>query len=73
MSNDKIRYDVLSPDGISIHPIDTYSSDRKAKVAFEKWKERYKIQGYYSSTKYGRIPLDELFDYCKIIQVLTSD
>jgi hypothetical protein len=61
-------YDVISPDGFSIHPVDTYSSKKKAKEAFEKWKKRYELQGYYSSN-YGRIPLDELHNHIKIIQL----
>ena len=65
----KPRYDVLSPDGFSIHPVDTYPSEKKAREAFDKWKERYKTQGYYSSTNYGRIPLDDLFNYCKVVTV----
>jgi len=37
--------------------------------AFEEWKKRYEMQGYYSSTNYGRIPLNELENYCKIILI----
>ena len=65
----KIRYDVISPDGFSIHPVDTYPSEKKAREAFDKWKKPYEIQGYYSSTNYGRIPLDELFNHCKIVEI----
>jgi len=36
---------------------------KKAKEAFNKWKERYVIQGYYSSNR-GRIPLSELEENC---------
>lgn len=61
------RFDVISPDGFSIHFSDTYKSVKEAKKAFEQWKKRYEMQGYYSSTNYGRIPLDELKDYCRIV------
>ena len=61
------RFDVISPDGFSIHFSDTYKSVKEAKEAFEQWKKRYEMQGYYSSTNYGRIPLDELKDYCRIV------
>lgn len=62
------EFDVISPDGIPIHPTDTYPSRAAAKTAFTQWKKRYEKQGYYSSN--GRqIPLDELEAYCKIIEV----
>lgn len=63
------KFDVISPDGFSIHFSDTYSSKKEARKAFEEWKKRYERQGYYSSTNYGRIPLDELENYCKIILI----
>ena len=63
----KKKYDVLSPDGFSIHPTDTYSSKKEARKAFEVWKKRYKLQGYYSSSRYGRIPLDELVNEVELI------
>lgn len=65
----KQRYQVISPDGFSIHPVDTYPTYKEAIDAFEQWKKHYEIQGYYSSNYYGRIPLDELSDYCKIERV----
>lgn len=64
----KKKYDILSPDGFSIHPVKTYSSPGAAWKAFDKWKKRYEMQGYYSSNR-GRIPLDELKDHCKLIPV----
>jgi hypothetical protein len=60
------KYQVLSPDGFTIE-FDKwfYRSMKKAKEAFENWKKRYEQQGYYSSTNYGRIPLNELENYCQ--------
>jgi len=59
------KWRILSPDGFTIEfGVPHYSSSEKMWESFEKWKERYRQQGYYSSTEYGRIPLDELFDYC---------
>lgn len=63
------KYDVLSPDGFSIHFSDTYTSKKKAKEAAEKWAEGYKRQGYYSSVRYGRIAIEEILDYCKLIEI----
>jgi hypothetical protein len=66
-----VRYDVISPDGIPIAPID-YPTKSAAKSAFDKWKSRFDQQGYYSTVMHGhyaRLPLDELHLYCKIIKV----
>jgi hypothetical protein len=62
----KKKYDILSPDGFSIHHSDTYSSPEKAWAAFDEWKKRYEMQGYYSSNR-GRIPLDELKNHCELV------
>lgn len=59
---------VLSPDGFAIHHSDTYKSKFSAIRAFVKWRENYRSQGYYSSTK-GRIPLENLHNYCEITTV----
>lgn len=64
----KIKYDVLSPDGFSIHPSDTYSSIKEARAAFVKWKKQFELQGYYSSVR-GRIPIKELKDYMQLVKV----
>lgn len=64
----KKKFDVISPDGFSIHHEDTYNTKAEAAYAFKQWLKRYEIQGYYSSTNYGRIPLNEVIHYCKIIQ-----
>jgi len=64
----KQKFDVLSPDGFSIHYSDTYPSEKKAMEVFNEWKKRYESQGYYSSNN-GRIPLNELHNYIKIIKL----
>jgi hypothetical protein len=64
----KTRYDVISPDGFSIHFSDTYATKEDAMKAFNDWKKRFESQGYYSSNN-GRIPLDELEQNCKIVKV----
>jgi len=59
------KYEVLSPDGFTIEfDRPYYLSKKKAFEAFDKWKKRYEQQGYYSSNNYGRIPLDQLENYC---------
>ena len=63
------KYQVLSPDGFTIEfDKPYYISKKKAFEAFDKWKERYKLQGYYSSNN-GRIPLEDLEDYMNIRQI----
>lgn len=61
-------WDVLSPDGIAIHPENIYETEGQAVNAFHEWKRRYVKQGYYS-TAGKRIPLDELFQACKIVEI----
>lgn len=62
----KTYYEVLSPDGFTIEmDIVKYPNIKKAIESFNKWKQRYVLQGYYSSNKYGRIPLNELRNYCE--------
>jgi hypothetical protein len=65
----KQKFDVISPDGFSIHFSDTYKTREEAITAFCEWKKRYETQGYYSSTKFGKIPLDELENYCQIVKI----
>jgi len=62
------RYVIISPDGFTIHPTDTYS-DSEVLNAFRDWKKRYEHQGYYSSVKYGNISLRDLEDYCFVEKI----
>ena len=63
------KYQVLSPDGFTIEREPSYyTSKKKAMEAFLKFKENYQRQGYYSSSKYGRIHLSDLGDYCQLIK-----
>ena len=65
----KKKYVVISPDGFPIERDEYYSSKKKAVSAFKKWKNRYEIQGYYSSNE-GRIALEDLEYYCNIKALL---
>ena len=63
------NYEVLSPDGFTIEfDRPYYTSKEKAFEAFDKWKERFRRQGYYSSNN-GRIPLEDLEDYMYIRKI----
>lgn len=50
---------LLSPDGFTLYPNESYTNDADANSAIEKWMKRYEAQGYYSSNN-GKIPLSEL-------------
>jgi hypothetical protein len=64
----KVRYDVISPDGFSIHREGTFASVAAAKKALAVWAKRYEMQGYYSSA-HGRISLADLPSNCRIVEV----
>lgn len=64
------KYDVISPDGFTIRiGVPPFKSIKERDQYFKMWKERFARQGYYSSVKYGRIPLEDLTDYCEWIEV----
>ena len=65
----KKKFDVLSPDGVSIHVSNTYNSTKEAEEELDKWCKRYEAQGYYSSAVRGRIELEDLPSYCSIIEI----
>jgi hypothetical protein len=60
------KYVVLSPDGFTIHPTDTYKSRVAASKATREWVERYRTQGYYSC-RGERIDLDDLPNRCRLV------
>ena len=65
----KKRYDILSPDGFGMFRDKTYASKESAEKAFNKWIERFKPQGYYSTNHGFRIALTDLRDHCKLVVV----
>lgn len=60
------HYQVLSPDGIEIAPV-TYVSKAAARAAFKEWVQRYKQQGYYLTSRWEKIPFEDIADYCDLI------
>ena len=66
------RYRILSPDGFDIAFDKTYTID-EISSAFEEFKNRYKAQGYYSTSNRDRIDLDDLEDYCTIVEYDESE
>jgi hypothetical protein len=63
------RYDINSPDGFSMTGIETYRSPEDAWRAFDQWLKRFEQQGYYSSTNHGKIPLDQVKQYCSLVTI----
>lgn len=69
----RMAYDVLSPDGFSIHPEDTYPTREAAESALREWAKRFEFQGFYSTSRWERIPLDELPGRCRIVEAAEED
>ncbi|RYX83314.1 hypothetical protein EON73_03920 [bacterium] len=63
ISTANVLFNYISPDGFTISHED-FGTEKQADLFYEQWKQRYEGQGYYSSSNYGRIPLDELDHYC---------
>jgi len=59
----KEKIQLLSPDGFDLYYNKYYSTLIEAQKDALKWIKRYKKQGYYSSVKYGRIPVEDLKNY----------
>lgn len=62
------KYRILSPDGFDIE-MDTVYSKSEVMPAFEKFKQRFEKQGYYSTSSREQIPLEDLADYMDVIEV----
>jgi hypothetical protein len=63
-----MAFDVLSPDGFSISRDEVFATYDIAMEKYNQWKKNFERQGYYSSNKYGRIPLEDLDDCCEVIE-----
>jgi hypothetical protein len=64
MKTDRVRWTVVSPDGVPIAP-ETYPSEDAAREALAAWCGRYEAQGYYASVS-GRIALADLTRRCRV-------
>lgn len=65
-------FNVISPDGfpITCHP---FTSEQEALEAIPNWCQRFKRQGYYSTSGRQKIPLRELRDYLRVAAVSEED
>lgn len=68
-ANKKESYIVLSPDGFPIERDGMYKSMIGVENALNSFVERFKQQGYYSTSNRERIPFDLIKDYCEIIPI----
>ena len=61
------KFRILSPDGFDIR-MDKFSyTEKQVPQELEDFAKRYERQGYYSSPRYGRIPLEDIADYCSVV------
>ncbi len=61
-------FDVLSPDGITITPDRVYRTLEEAHAAAEAFAQRFVWQGFYSTARWERIPLEEIAGRCRVIE-----
>jgi hypothetical protein len=71
MKTDRVRWTVVSPDGVPIAP-ETYPSEEAARKALTDWCKRYEAQGYYAAVD-GRIALSDLPARCRVVSDETPD
>ena len=61
-------FDVLSPDGITITPDRVYGTLEEAHAAVEAFAQRFVWQGFYSTARWERIPLEEIAGRCRVVE-----
>ena len=66
------KYDVISPDGFPI-TFEPFESRRAAQEFIPKWCQRYEVQGYYSTSQWKHIPLEDLPNRLTIVSVMVDD
>ena len=64
----KTGYDINSPDGFGMYMDKVYSTPQNAENAFKEWKKRFEHQGYYRDNRRNMIPLNNLREYCKLVE-----
>lgn len=70
MRTKKPKFRILSPDGFDINPEKmTYNSLIQVMRALILFKQRYAIQGYYSSSFYGKIELRHIPYECRVVKL----
>lgn len=68
-------HNYLSPDNIAIS-FEWFNSKDEADLFLTQWVKKFENQGYYSSSNFGRISLENLKEHCRYIQLendITTD
>ena len=65
----KGTFTVLSPDGFPLEMDGEYKTKEECKEAIDKFVDRYRAQGYYSMTVRTRIPIEEIEENCRIVEL----
>jgi hypothetical protein len=65
----KQKFTVISPDGFPLERDAEYSSKEEAQDAIERFVDRYRTQGYYSTTVRVRIPIHEIEENCRLVEL----
>lgn len=65
----KGTFTVLSPDGFPLERDMEYKNKKEAQEAIEKFVDRYRTQGYYSTTVRVRIPVHEIEENCRLVEL----
>lgn len=67
-----IAYNYISPDGFTIY-YENFKYKDQADDYLKIWLNSFSKQGYYSSVKYGKIPLSELQAFCEFKRFFDED
>lgn len=67
-----IAYNYISPDGFTIY-YENFKCKDQAEDYLKNWLNSFSKQGYYSSVKYGKIPLSELQAFCEFKRFFDED
>lgn len=67
-----IAYNYISPDGFTIY-YENFKCKDQAEDYLKNWLNSFSKQGYYSSVKYGKIPLSELQTFCEFKRFFDED
>ena len=65
----KGTFTVLSPDGFPLERDTEYKNKKEAQEAIEKFVDKYRAQGYYSTTVRVRIPIHEIEENCRLVEL----
>ena len=65
-------FDILSPDGYSISMREIYTKDA-VENALNQFVERYRMQGYYSTSNRDRLSLGEIKGHCRVVPMVIDE